>query len=330
MSASFNPSHLWDIFNLSTSGDDDKDIGSLLCRCEHAFMIKSQQQGLLEVPPESTLIRVPDEDISLFLGLHDAHTKTLLNALDLDGAKARILGLYKSERADSVRDLATLYLKNLNRLASVNGVSRIERKLLQRKAKILRKRLTKSSSPDPSSGVSGKLDAFDMFFKCADTVKKCIIFSDSDAIFYRVVQPRLERAGIGYVTLQGGTVRKNEQAVYAYKNDPAVRVLLLNSTKDGCGLNLEVTTHILLLHRTADALVEQVVGRAQRPGRTVRLHITCLFHKNEVEGGTSTSNWESFVSEDSRLVMKRIKRARGAGLRSAAVASTRTAGVYRN
>eukprot|EP00798_Chlamydomonas_sp_ICE-L_P025492 gene25492-11148_t len=266
LSASFKPSQLLHL-NFSISG---VDIGGLVCRCEHSFMTKCHG---LDVPPETTLIRVPDGDISLFLGLHDAHTITLMNALDIDGAKARVLGLYKSDRAASVRELAILYLTNLDRLACIPGVRRRTYKSLRMRAKVLRKRL---SAPPGPSGDSGKLDAFDAFFRRSekdgdwdgDAVKKCIIFSDADAIFYKVVEPRLDRAGIGYVTLQGGTVLKNEQAVYAYRNDPAVRVLLLNSAKDGCGLNLEVTTHILLLHRTAEALVEQVVGRAQRPGRT--------------------------------------------------------------
>ena len=51
----------------------------------------------------------------------------------------------------------------------------------------------------------------------------------------------------------------------------------------GCGLNLENTTHLLFTHATNPLLVEQIVGRAQRFGRKCRLHIVGIFNKNELE-----------------------------------------------
>eukprot|EP00798_Chlamydomonas_sp_ICE-L_P010960 gene10960-17071_t len=249
LSASFRPSeldHLGGILNFSTSGSGADDIGGLVCRCEHAFMTQCHKQQGVEVLPATTeLVAVPDGDIGLFTGVVDATTMTLLNTLDLEGAKARLLDMYKCDKVASVRALAHLYLQDLDRRAGVPGVPPKTRKSLLRKADILRERLS--------------------------------------------VGPRLEQAGIRFVNLQGGTVCRNEDALHAFRNDPAVRVLLINSVKDGCGLNLEFTTHILLLHRTSDALVDQVVGRAQRPGRTSSLKITCVFHDNEVVDDAKSS-----------------------------------------
>lgn len=58
-------------------------------------------------------------------------------------------------------------------------------------------------------------------------------------------------------------------------------VLLLNSNLFGCGLNLEITTDILFLHKTPHDLQTQIIGRAQRPGRKNKLYVWFIMHENE-------------------------------------------------
>jgi len=47
-------------------------------------------------------------------------------------------------------------------------------------------------------------------------------------------------------------------------------------------MNLQNTTDIVLLHKTNASMKDQVIGRAQRPGRTSQLRVWELLHCNEV------------------------------------------------
>jgi hypothetical protein len=56
-----------------------------------------------------------------------------------------------------------------------------------------------------------------------------------------------------------------------------------NSFMYGCGMNLENTTDIVLIHKIISvSKYKQIIGRAQRPGRTSRLNIYELVHENEL------------------------------------------------
>lgn len=63
-----------------------------------------------------------------------------------------------------------------------------------------------------------------------------------------------------------------------------VRVLLLNATYFGAGHNIECATHLITLHSMIDQLDHQIVGRAQRWGRTEPLKIIDIRRTNEEEG----------------------------------------------
>jgi hypothetical protein len=58
---------------------------------------------------------------------------------------------------------------------------------------------------------------------------------------------------------------------------------MTNSSLYGCGMNLQNTSDIVLLHKTNVTMKEQVIGRAQRPGRTSQLKVWELLHGNENE-----------------------------------------------
>jgi hypothetical protein len=46
-------------------------------------------------------------------------------------------------------------------------------------------------------------------------------------------------------------------------------------------MNFEYVTDIIMVHKTSNA--QQIIGRAQRPGRTHRLNIHNLLYANEEE-----------------------------------------------
>jgi hypothetical protein len=47
-------------------------------------------------------------------------------------------------------------------------------------------------------------------------------------------------------------------------------------------MNLENTTDVVFLHKTNLSMKHQVIGRAQRPGRTSQLKVWELLHGNEI------------------------------------------------
>lgn len=61
------------------------------------------------------------------------------------------------------------------------------------------------------------------------------------------------------------------------------QILLINSKEYGSGLNLENTTDIIMFHNFDNDLEKQVIGRAQRAGRTTPLNLWYLLHANEAQ-----------------------------------------------
>jgi len=64
-------------------------------------------------------------------------------------------------------------------------------------------------------------------------------------------------------------------------NSGDIKNLFLNATYCGSGLNLEKTDVVIIMHKMTQDNMNQVVGRAQRLGRTGRLDIYCLYAENE-------------------------------------------------
>ncbi len=58
---------------------------------------------------------------------------------------------------------------------------------------------------------------------------------------------------------------------------------MLNAKFFGAGMNLQMTTDIIMYHRFTDEMEEQIVGRAQRLGRDINstLNVYYLVHDNE-------------------------------------------------
>jgi SNF2 family DNA or RNA helicase len=112
------------------------------------------------------------------------------------------------------------------------------------------------------------------------TGRKVIIFSDYSKIF-NTITTLLNENGMRYVELDGGNVKALDKILHEYKAGGGARVLMLNSAFYGCGMNLENTTDIIFFHKTDRIMYEQVIGRAQRPGRNSRLVVHNLLYLNE-------------------------------------------------
>ncbi len=133
-----------------------------------------------------------------------------------------------------------------------------------------------------------KLKVLEMMLqsRMTDPNFKCLLFSGYETSFTKIV-PILEKLNINFSFLKGrGDVVKN--IVHRYKTGD-VQVLLINIQDYGSGLNLENTSDVLMFHKFDSEIEKQVIGRAQRIGRTSSLKIWYLLHENE-RGELVTSN----------------------------------------
>jgi hypothetical protein len=107
-----------------------------------------------------------------------------------------------------------------------------------------------------------------------------IIFCSQFPKIFNDLTKLLENYNIKFIELDNGNISDIDKNVFEY-NYGNIHVLLLNSNLFGCGLNLQITTDILFLHKTEHELQTQIIGRAQRPGRKNKLCTWFLMHENE-------------------------------------------------
>ena len=109
---------------------------------------------------------------------------------------------------------------------------------------------------------------------------KVIIFSDFSKVFNEISK-MLSELDINYTELDGGNIMNIDKNIYDYKFGDT-KVLMCNSNFFGCGMNLEFTTDIIFIHKINEYMYNQVIGRAQRPGRISPLNVFRLLHNNEL------------------------------------------------
>jgi superfamily II DNA or RNA helicase len=117
--------------------------------------------------------------------------------------------------------------------------------------------------------------------KISNDKSKILFFSDYQNTF-RFLKKLLDKYSISYDDNQGGTIEKINKSINDYKSENGVRCLLLDSTSNSRGMNLENTDIIVFIHKTKETLNNQIIGRAQRPGRNTRLEILNFLNDNEI------------------------------------------------
>jgi hypothetical protein len=108
---------------------------------------------------------------------------------------------------------------------------------------------------------------------------KILIFSENDASF-RKFEEKINGSVWKYRIIKGNVNTVNS-IITKYKTTDEVNMILANSLNFGSGLNLENTTDIIIYHKMDKDLESQVIGRAQRPGRTSSINIYKLNYENE-------------------------------------------------
>jgi hypothetical protein len=110
---------------------------------------------------------------------------------------------------------------------------------------------------------------------------KILIFSEYDNSFNSKVINILNRLNLSSDKIKGNSMIINK--VLTNYKEGNLNVLLVNSRYFGSGINLENTSDVIIMHRMGADLQKQVIGRAQRLGRTFPLHIWKLYNSNEHE-----------------------------------------------
>ncbi len=110
---------------------------------------------------------------------------------------------------------------------------------------------------------------------------KVIIASLYDTTL-ELVERVLDKCGFSWGRLHGGEDDEAIESTLLGYQEGNIHALLINAWEFGTGLNLQCTTDIIMMHAMSDKTRLQLIGRAQRPGRTTTLRVWHMAHKNEV------------------------------------------------
>ena len=107
---------------------------------------------------------------------------------------------------------------------------------------------------------------------------KYLIFSNYDGTFSKIDEI-LKSKGLISRTLKGSSGAVTNILNSFKKGD--INVLMLNTNHKGAGLEITDATDIIMTHVFDKELSKQVIGRAQRLGRTIPLNVHILKYDNE-------------------------------------------------
>ena len=128
---------------------------------------------------------------------------------------------------------------------------------------------------------------------------KFLLFSNYDGTFDNV-NKRLNEEGIANNRLVGSSVVINS-VIKRFTNGD-IRVLMLNALNYGSGLNLQMATDIIIYHQLDMELETQVIGRAQRMGRSNSLNVYYLFNEGEKINCTNPTLSLDIFSDDTTML----------------------------
>ena len=140
--------------------------------------------------------------------------------------------------------------------------------------------VNEKQSKTESTRIYNKLYTLELLLqkiKLENKNSKILIFSEYEKPFDKFADI-LTKLKIKHGVLKGTSFKSN---LNMYRNLD-IDVLLINSRAFGSGVNLENTTDVIIYHYFNLEIEKQVIGRAQRPGRTHSLKTWYLFNKDEM------------------------------------------------
>ncbi len=89
------------------------------------------------------------------------------------------------------------------------------------------------------------------------------------------------KLGFNYGELYGGNIKQIDSVLRDFKHNPDLKILLIDDSYFGVGLNIEYATDFIFVHKVDKEIKKQLLGRAQRFGRMKSLNIWELIYQNE-------------------------------------------------
>jgi superfamily II DNA or RNA helicase len=270
---------------------DDDLIPHIFCKCDPAFVAKS-----IQLPePVVRTVNCKSAEAALFagvasleamIGLHTDDRRPLIKEMGrsfppgiyshLDLAKQYLIGLER--QVEILKDVLEITKEKSDFIFDA-GVQTAEDKQFSELSEKLERLKNNIAAYVPTPQEETKQHALKQLYKEIKAGGKWLFFNDNASALYDT-QAAMERAGIDSVMLDGGSPSKIARCIEQYKTG-SKNVLLLNSKLEGAGMNLENTSHLVFMHATEPRLVEQVMGRAQRHGRTAPLTVIHLLNESE-------------------------------------------------
>lgn len=156
----------------------------------------------------------------------------------------------------------------------------------------------KTKETNKESNLCSKIDNLITIIKKKPDAK-FLVFSNFDKTFDNVMLKLVEN-DIKYGRLVGSGIVINN-IIKKFENGD-IKVLMLNASNYGSGLNLQMATDIIIYHELNLELETQVIGRAQRLGRLEPLNIYYLLHDNEnINCKNPTLSLDIFENDTSML-----------------------------
>ncbi len=270
---------------------NDELIPDIFCKCDPAFVAKS-----IQLPePVTRIINCKCAEAALFagvaslnamIGLHTDDRRPLIKEMGrsfppgiythLDLAKQYLIALER--QVEILKDVLEITKEKSDFIFDTDVQTAEDKQFseLSEKLECLKKNIA-AYVPTPQEET--KQHALKQLYKEIKAGGKWLFFNDNASALYDT-QADMERADIDSVMLDGGSPSKIARCIEQYKTG-SKNVLLLNSKLEGAGMNLENTTHLVFMHATEPRLVEQVMGRAQRHGRTASLNVIHLLNDSE-------------------------------------------------
>lgn len=161
------------------------------------------------------------------------------------------LAVIHNKRCPMCRNPFTM--KDLHIINNEITKNKIEKKLLSKKDNLIN--IIKKK-------VNGKFLVFSNYENTNDNIGK--ILTDENISYSKLA---------GNINVINNTIDKFKKG--------KIKVLLLNATNYGSGLNLQMASDIIIYHEMSAELQTQIIGRSQRMGRTEQLNVYYLIHDNE-------------------------------------------------
>ena len=99
---------------------------------------------------------------------------------------------------------------------------------------------------------------------------KFIIFSERDKTFV-LIKNILAKNNISFAEIKG-TIQQRQRRIRNFRKKD-INVICLNTVYNGSGINLQEATDIIIYHEMSSSMLNQIIGRANRLGRTESLNI---------------------------------------------------------